>query len=227
MVPSVVLSVLAWCVSMTNVQVQRKDVLSPEEVDASLDRADELDPYSRLRAKALLSIFYKTGKRRREVATLELDDLERKDDQLSITFTVVKKRKGHTVTKRRTKLISLDDPFAQHIIDYLEYMTEKHPNCRYLFPSTRSVFGAALHFYENKHISGRQVLRIMKSLNPECWCHLFRETVGAKIVRSDPTIMAPFRVMRRLDLESHVTAFRYMQRYASDVIESEEKREQI
>ena len=47
--------------------------------------------------------------------------------------------------------------------------------------------------------------------------------MGAKIVRSDPTIMAPFKVMQRLDLESYTTAFRYMRRYAVDIIEKEKE----
>ena len=101
-------------------------------------------------------------------------------------------------------------------------MKKKHPECKFLFPSIKNVFGETLVFYPDKHLSGRHILRIIKQFNPRAWCHLFRETMGAKIVRSDPTIMAPFRVMRRLDLESHTTAFRYMQRYAADIIEKEE-----
>lgn len=49
-------------------------------------------------------------------------------------------------------------------------------------------------------------------------CHLFRETVGAEIVREDNSIMAAFKVMLRLDLEDERTALRYVRRYAIDRI---------
>ena len=209
---------------MTNVKVRRKDVLSEQEVQAMIKKADTLpNEYFRLRAKALISIFYKTGKRRAEVARLEMDDLEIVEDRfLKIRFTVMKKRKKKLLATIREKLLPLDDPYTQHIINYWNWMRKHHPECQYLFPSTRSVFGLGLHFYPDKHLSGRQILRIIKALNPRAWCHLFRETMGAKIVRADATIMAPFRVMRRLDLEKPETAFRYMVRYAIDVIEKEE-----
>ena len=47
--------------------------------------------------------------------------------------------------------------------------------------------------------------------------------MGAEIVRADPTIMAAFKVMKRLDLEDYNTRLRYMRRYAIDVIELEQK----
>ena len=47
----------------------------------------------------------------------------------------------------------------------------------------------------------------------------------AQIVREDPSIIAPFRVMRSLDLESYVTAFHYMERFAGEVIEFQKKAE--
>jgi len=209
---------------MTNVKVNRKDVLSEDEIESMIKRAEQLeDDYFRLRALALVSIFYKTGKRRAEVANLEMDDLKVKGKYLSITFTVVKKRKKNVMSTRREKLLPLDDRFTKYIMDYWSYMKRNHPECRFLFPSVRSFFGESLVFYPNRHLSGRHILRIIKQLNPRAWCHLFRETMGAKIVRGDPTIMAPFKVMRRLDLESHTTAFRYMQRYVADIIEKEEE----
>jgi len=208
---------------MTNVKVQRKDVLSEEEIEDMIKRAQQIEnEYFRLRALALISIFYKTGKRRAEVACLEVDDLKIKGKYLSVTFTVVKKRKKNVMSVRREKLLPLNDRFTQYIIDYWMWMRKHHPECHYLFPSIKCVFGGAYVFSRDRHLSGRHVLRIIKMLNPQAWCHLFRETMGAKIVRSDPTIIAPFKVMRRLDLESHTTAFRYMQRYAADIIEEAE-----
>ena len=66
-------------------------------------------------------------------------------------------------------------------------------------------------------------MRIIKEVDSQAWVHLFRETMGAEIVRADPTIMAAFKVMKRLDLEDYNTRLRYMRRYAIDVIELEQK----
>jgi hypothetical protein len=54
---------------------------------------------------------------------------------------------------------------------------------------------------------------------------LFREKAGASIVKKDPSIIAPFKVMRRLNLESFTTAFNYMRRYAEDVIDTQEEKD--
>jgi len=45
--------------------------------------------------------------------------------------------------------------------------------------------------------------------------------VGADTVRSDPSKMAVWKVKKRLDLEKTATAWRYMDRWGSDVIEME------
>lgn len=199
-------------------------MISNREFQDMLARAGELPrEYFRLRATALLCIFRRTGKRRSEVGSLELNDLEIKGENLSITFTVVKKRKKSVISKRREKQIPLSDPLSQHILTYWNWMREHYPKCKYLFPSTRSVFGGALSFYLDEHISGRQILRIVKELNPRAWCHLFRETVGAEVVKKDPTLIGVYKVMMRLDLEKETTAWNYMRRYAVDVIEAEKR----
>lgn len=213
---------------MTNVKVDRKSVISLEEIEKMFSQANELkSEYQTLRAKALASIFYKTGKRREEVATLEMSDVVVRSKHLSLTFTVVKKRKKNVSSRRREKAISLQDAFADPIIKYYNNMQENHPKSRYLFPSIKSVFGHTVAFDYNNHLSGRQILRIIKQLDPQSWCHLFRETMGATIVREDPSIIAPFKVMQRLDLESYQTAFNYMRRYAVDVIAIEKAQEDV
>lgn len=208
---------------MTNVKVDRKGILSEGEFQQMLAIAEEISvEYFRLRALALLSIFRRTGKRRSEVATLERDDLAITGNNLSITFTVVKKRKKSVIAKRREKQIPLSDPLAQHIINYWNWMRINEPRCKFVFPSIRSIFGGALAFYQDKHISGRQILRIIKELNPKAWCHLFRETVGAEVVKKDPSLIGVFKVMMRLDLEKETTAWNYMRRYAVDLIDHKE-----
>lgn len=204
---------------MTNVKVDRKDVISDRELESTLKEADKLPKmFFILRAKALVSILGRTGKRRAEVARLEREDVKIKGDNLSLTFVLVKKRKKSVITRRREKQIPVTDPLAQCIIQHWEWMKKNHPECRYLFPQTRSVFGKTLAFYNDRHISGRHVLRIIKQLNPNAWCHLFRETVGAEVVKNDPTLIGVFKVMMRLDLEKETTAWNYMRRYAVDLI---------
>jgi len=245
---------------MTNAKVQRKDVLSPQEIDGMIEKADTLKPeFFKRRAKAVVSLF-KSGKRREEVAALENSDLKVQGEWLYITFTVVKKRrrkhckncgkasgistkfcrfcsallvniepKRHVMTVRRTKKFHLSSSYAQYIMEYLTYMKSFHPECKYLFPSTTSVFGVGLAFHKDRHLSGRQILRIIKQLNPEAWCHLFRETRGAEVVRSDEkrlgeaSLLTVYRVKRALDLERETTAWNYINRYATETITTEEE----
>ena len=48
-----------------------------------------------------------------------------------------------------------------------------------------------------------------------------RETVASDIVRQDNSIIAAFKVQKRLDLEDVRTGFNYLQRFATDVIKRE------
>lgn len=214
---------------MTNVSVQRKDVISLRELNSMFENASMLkEEYFRLRAKAILSTF-KTGKRRVEVASLEVTDVRVEGQYLYITFSVVKKRKKNILTTRRTKRFRLESQYAQHILTYLEFLRKHYPQSKYLFPSVRSVFGRGFFIYPNKHLSGRQILNIVKDLNPNAWCHLFRETRGAEIVKHDEkergeaSILTVYRVKRSLDLESEQTAWRYIDRYATETIADEEE----
>jgi len=218
------------CIKFTNAKVDRKDVLSTQEIEAMFKKADQLKhEYFRLRAKALVSIF-RTGKRRAEVATLEKTDIKTREGFLEITFTVVKKRKKKVLSTRRTKKFRLSSQYAKHILAYLAYLKRRYPKCKFLFPRLQSVFGQAFFLYEDKHLSGRQILRIIKQLDPNAWCHLFRETRGAEIVKGDErkgrlSIFTAYRVKHALDLERETTAWNYMSRYAEEVIETEEEQE--
>jgi hypothetical protein len=86
------------------------------------------------------------------------------------------------------------------------------------------VFGENLSFHDDQHISGRHILRIIKELDPQVWCHLFRETVAAEVVKSDSSLIGVFKIMMRLDLEEETTAWNYMRRFAVDIINEQEKK---
>lgn len=205
---------------------KRKETIEPGEFNGMLEKTDEEDysskDYYRARDKAIACVFYRTGKRRGEVARLEVSDLKIKNKNLSITFTVLKKRTSGEIPNRREKLIPLSDPWVNPIIEYWKWMNENHPECKFMFPTTHySPLANTLTIKSDSHLTGRQVLRRIQKMNPDAWCHLFRETMGANVVRAKPDALAPFRVKRRLDLEDIRTAFRYFERYAADVIETE------
>jgi len=158
---------------VTNPSLKDRPVLSQEEVNNMLEKADEIkNAYFRLRSKALVSLFDLTGKRRIEVATLKQEDLKIVDPYLKVTFTIAKKRKK--TSERRTKALPLKDKRAQLIVEYAKWMRANHSECLYLFPRTHNIFGVGLAFYPDEHISGRHILRLIKALNPRAWCHLFR-----------------------------------------------------
>jgi integrase len=74
---------------------ERKTVVSEEEFREMLAKAEELKPeFFRRRAKALLCILRLTGKRRAEVAQLELDDFKVEEGFLSIRFRLLKKKRS-------------------------------------------------------------------------------------------------------------------------------------
>lgn len=248
--------------TMTNAAVQR-DILADSEVLQMVDKANEIqDEYQRLRAKAIVGLLKKFGKRRIEIATLNIKDLEVKDGFLYVTFETVKKRKlglyqyikllrkqnpsalnqNHseleenwkqwretetgqkTFKNRRTKRVEESDIYAQHIIVYWNYMKKRFQDSKFLFPSGRCLFGIDYVFDQKNHLSGRQLLNVVKSLDKTVWCHLFRETKGAEVARKEGMkLEAVYSVMLTLDLEKEQTAWNYVRRYAVQTIDSERK----
>lgn len=216
---------------MTNVseeRAQRKQVITDREFSRMIQKTREEQNrpnypfYYGFRDRAILCIFRLTGKRVSEVSRLEVGDLEIEDESLSITFTVSKKRKGQKLLLRRTKQVPLDNPLTEPIIEYWKWMKENLPSIKWLLPRTHySPYFDTLSF-DDKPLSTRQILRIVQKYNPNVWCHLFRETAAADIIEKDQSIIAPWKVRRRLDLEKVETAFRYMDRYAKDVIKEVE-----
>jgi hypothetical protein len=141
----------------------------------------------------------------------------------------IKKRKKSPLALIRTKRFSINSRWAKHLIEYKNWIQTNHPDCKYFFPSTKNIFGMDLLFYPNKHLSGKQIYCVVKQLNPEFWVHLFRETRGADIVKADEreheeaSILTVYRVKKALDLENEATAWRYINRYATETIAEEEE----
>jgi integrase len=122
-----------------------------------------------------------------------------------------------------TKSIPLTDPLTEHIIKYIDNLRNQMKEPKFLFPSGKMVFGNYF-LTQDQHLTGRQIFNIVRSVSELIWPHLFRETVGSEVIKTDPTIIGAFKVMNRLDLENYETGFHYLKRYASDIIQREEKK---
>ena len=200
----------------------RRDVVSDEELHLIQSRVNAIkDPFYRLRTGALISILRLTGKRRGEVASLQVSDFAETPELLNITFTLEKKRKGTTLSKRVTKGLPTSDPLTPPILDYLRHLQELKPTPKYFLPQTKRVFGGAPIIDPETPIKGRQVLNLFREVSDMAWPHLMRETAGAEIIKRDPTVIGVFKVKQRLDHEDLRTSLRYLERYATDVIERE------
>jgi integrase len=203
-------------------RVERQKVISDEEFAEALYNAERIpNEFLRLRAKAVLCLLRLTGKRRGEIAVLPLENFKVEKGFLNITFILEKKRKGHVLQKLSTKSVSLTHPLVRPILQYLEYLNNMKPKPKYFLPQAKSVFGYIVIIPE-QHISGRQVFNIVRECSETFWPHLFRETVASDIIREDDSIIAAFKVQRRLDLEDFRTGFRYLKRFATDIIAEEE-----
>jgi integrase len=205
-------------------RTERKEVITDEEFKEMLCEAKQIpETFYRLRTLALLCILRLTGKRRSEIALLEISDLKILDLYLQITFTLSKKRKQTVMTKRSTKTIPLSDPLTKPILNYLKFLENLLPTPKYFLPRTKRMWGQEFQIHAHQHILGRQVFNLIRKVSDRVWCHLFRETAASDVVKKDPSIIGAFKVQRRLDLENIQTGFRYLKRFSSDLIERELK----
>jgi integrase len=203
-------------------RMERQKVITEEEFEEALYKAEQIpNEFLRLRACAVLCLLRLSGKRRGEIAVLPLENFKVEKGFLNITFILEKKRKGHVLQKLSTKSISLTHPLVRPILQYLEYLNNMKPKPKYFLPQAKSVFGYIV-IIPDKHISGRQVFNIVRECSETFWPHLFRETVASDIIKEDDSIIAAFKVQRRLDLEDFRTGFRYLKRFATDIIAEEE-----
>lgn len=133
--------------------------------------------------------------------------------QVHITFT--------SKQAKSLKAFPLSDPLTQHVLHYYEYLCNLNPVPKFWLPSGKCVFGNYF-IIPDKHLSDRGVFNIVRKASETIWPHLFRETVASDIVRQDNSIIAAFKVQKRLDLEDMRTGFNYLQRFAKDIIKRTE-----
>jgi len=122
---------------------------------------------------------------------------------------------------KAVKAFPLADSLTKNILEYLTYLRRLNPVPKFWLPSGRSVFGNYV-IIPDKHLSDREVFNIVRDTSETLWPHLFRETVASDIVKQDNSIIAAFKVQKRLDLEDMRTGFNYLQRFAKDIIKREE-----
>ena len=211
---------------MTNVRgsklrEERQTVVTEDEFSEAMQKVQQIEnEFLRLRAHAVLCLLRLTGKRRGEIAMLPLGNFKVEEGFLNITFILEKKRKGNVLQKLSTKSIPLTDPLTKPILEYVEYLRGFKPMPQFFLPRLKSVFGFTL-LLAKEHISGRQVFNIVRSASETLWPHLFRETVASDVIKQDNSIIAAFKVQRRLDLEDIKTGFNYLRRFSADVIKRE------
>ena len=244
-----------------NLKYQNRPVLSTDEVDGMIERVNlvQIAPFYRLRAKCLVALLHKFGKRRCELLRLKRVDIVTVGNNIEFTFTLAKKRKrgffqylaylenlikkgqangdaldkplptlkaewkvwqttdaGHRVKNAKSlQSISLNDKYTHYVTDYLSYLDDKHRDSEYVFPSVINCFSTSYIVDPHRAMSGRQLLRILKELNPRCWTHLFRNSKASEIARlHGRTLDCVQKIQDSLDLETPPTAMIYVKRHA-------------
>lgn len=117
---------------------------------------------------------------------------------------------------KRPKKTPLSDKYAQLVLDYYNYLSTTYPNVKYFFPSGKTVFGNYA-INNNKALTGRQLLNIVKELDPNIWLHLFRKGKGSEVARKyGRTLDSVFNVASTLDVTQQ-TAWHYVENHAPKI----------
>lgn len=124
-----------------------------------------------------------------------------------------KTEEGHSVNEQTAlKSIDLKDKYAPYILLYFDYLEQNYPEVKYLFPSGYPVFGSAYVVEPGAHLSGSQLLRLIKPLT-NGWLHLFRSTKGEETARQHGrTLESLHNVATTLNVTDQ-TAMHYIEKY--------------
>lgn len=219
---------------MTNVHVNRKDVVSDKEILDELANANTIkDEYRRLRARAVVALL-ESGKRANELAALEVADVTEDTRFLYVRFTLSKKRKTKGQKEKsiqllqRTKTYNIGSDMATIIKEHLSFLKQKYPSVKHLFPRLHYVFGNLVSVDLNQHMQPLEVWRIVKALNPNDWPHLHRERRAVKVIQQHQrmfgkaTLETIFTIKKALDLKEESTAYNYIERHETQKVEEED-----
>ena len=132
--------------------------------------------------QCLASILWITGKRIGEIIRLRESDFRIDDDDMYITFSILKKNrvaKGETprtldetrtlVRPVSTKIITLKNKYVPYVLDY----ASEFSSGELLFPAnTKTGYIYASYFWE-----------LLGALNTPVWAHLFRHTLATRLAQ--------------------------------------------
>jgi integrase len=201
---------------MPIIKTKREDILRNFEIDRMLTKADkgivkylpiELQPnsmdmtirFNPARVKCLIALLWLFGKRITEYLWLKRKDLWVERNYLYVRFTVQKKRKrgAQPIKERYLKRITLENPYAEFVIQYIEGIADPEA---FLFPSDRSAYG---------YTSRNHAYRILKGLDRDAWCHLFRESLATKMAEEGAT---EEELMHWFDWDNPQSAHKYVKK---------------
>jgi integrase len=107
---------------------RNREIPTDKEIEETLKKSEEIpSEYFRLRVRALISLAKKFGKRRAEIASLKIEDLEIKEGYLHVTFTLRKKHKRglfqYIKFLRKENPEALGKPLTQLEVEWKEWQT--------------------------------------------------------------------------------------------------------
>ena len=182
------------------------ETMSQGEIESILRSLSSME-YMGLRGKAwqcLVAILWLFGKRISEIVCLRTTDLSIRNEYLAITFSILKKRKRRkdgtpnlTPPPRRTKRITLENPYTQYVVDYWESIKDRE---MFMFPRKETRTG---------HIYPKYVWDVIQKLDlPQpVWTHLFRHSLATAMAEDRATA---YELKTWFDWEKITTADEYV-----------------
>lgn len=149
---------------MPIIKAIREDILSSVEVDSLIDRAESLQD------KAIITVLYLWGCRITEALNIKREDVTINEQDVNIRFTVLKRKSRSGIPFRHSIPISRRTPFIHYFIDYIESLNY---NTEYIF-----------HRKSGGRLSRWDINKMLKRLDPNIWCHLFRHTRLTKLAEA-------------------------------------------
>jgi len=169
------------------------------------------------RIKCLVALLWLFGKRITENLKLKRKDIRVSKGYLYVHYIISKKKaqQGKPIPERRLKRMTLENPYTQYVIDYVEGIADPEA---YLFPGrsrerTIKVYNKRLdktYVYKKEAMpimSNAHAYRILRGLDPDVWCHLFRHSVATEMAERGYT---EEQLMAWFDWDRYDTAHGYV-----------------
>lgn len=198
---------------MPKIKTKREDIIREDELDLLLEECErdlvngmKVVKYKSLPfqikfkpeiIQCLISLLWLFGKRITETLRLKRRDIWTDEKYLYVRFFVLKKksRKALPLPVRKTKRITLDNPYVKYVLQYIETITNKD---EWLFPGRTRTRKIKVHnkeynkdyFYEQNDVgrmSAEHTWRILKGLSKAVWLHLFRSSLATTMAELGAT----------------------------------------